>query len=173
MIVKFSYEMPGGLAGKAMGRVLEPIVAMSVRHSDVALRREIEARYFDDASEVDEAPVAEAAPFESGKYDRAQWAKKLKRVLEELPDSRPQWDDVVAEAKAMGFDPDWVSGRQRDEFLMLLRRTVADRVVTEAEHRKLELARDLIGIPDAEAEAALPDVVAEAESFFGDKVEGA
>ena len=45
VIVKFSYEMPGGLAGKAMGRVLETIVAMSVRHSDVALRREIETRY--------------------------------------------------------------------------------------------------------------------------------
>lgn len=43
--VTFSYEMPGGLAGKAMGRVLEPIVAMSVRHSDEALRREIEAHY--------------------------------------------------------------------------------------------------------------------------------
>jgi uncharacterized membrane protein len=43
--VTFSYELPGGLAGKAMGRVLEPIVAMSVRHSDEALRREIEARH--------------------------------------------------------------------------------------------------------------------------------
>ena len=41
--VKFSYELPGGLAGKAMGRALEPIVAMSVRHSDEALRRNIEA----------------------------------------------------------------------------------------------------------------------------------
>jgi hypothetical protein len=28
-----------------MGKALEPIVAMSVRHSDEALRREIEARY--------------------------------------------------------------------------------------------------------------------------------
>ncbi len=135
--------------------------------------RAIEARYFDDSGEADEAPIAEAAPFESGKYDRAQWAKKLKRVLDELPDSRAQWDDVVAEARAMGFDPEWVSRRQRDEFMMLLRRTVADRVVTESEHRKLDLARDLIGMPDAEAEDALNEVVAEAESFFGDKVEGA
>lgn len=135
--------------------------------------REIEARYFDDAGDADEAPVAEAAPFESGKYDRAQWSKKLKRVLDELPESRAQWEDVVAEARAMGFDPDWVARRQKDEFLMLLRRTVADRVVTEAEHRKLDLARDLIGIPDAEAEAALHAVIAEAESFFGNKVEGA
>jgi uncharacterized membrane protein len=43
--VKFSYEMPGGLAGRAMGRALEPIVAMSVRHSDHALRHHIETRY--------------------------------------------------------------------------------------------------------------------------------
>jgi uncharacterized membrane protein len=43
--VKFSYELPGGLAGRAMGRVLEPIVAMSLRHSDQALRTHIEQRY--------------------------------------------------------------------------------------------------------------------------------
>jgi uncharacterized membrane protein len=45
IVVEFSYELPGGLAGKAMGRVLEPIVALSVRHSDEALRREIEGRH--------------------------------------------------------------------------------------------------------------------------------
>ena len=43
--VVFSYELPGGLAGKALGRVLEPIVMLSLRHSDEALRREIEGRY--------------------------------------------------------------------------------------------------------------------------------
>jgi uncharacterized membrane protein len=43
--VKFSYELPGGIAGRALGKALEPIVAISVRHSDEALRREIEARY--------------------------------------------------------------------------------------------------------------------------------
>jgi uncharacterized membrane protein len=43
--VVFSYELPGGFAGKAMGKALEPIVAISVRHSDAALRREIEAHY--------------------------------------------------------------------------------------------------------------------------------
>ena len=43
--VKFSYELPGGLAGKALGRVLEPIVMLSLRHSDENLRREIEARH--------------------------------------------------------------------------------------------------------------------------------
>jgi uncharacterized membrane protein len=43
--VKFSYELPGGLAGKAMGRVLEPIVMMSLRHSDQALRHHIETRF--------------------------------------------------------------------------------------------------------------------------------
>ena len=43
--VLFRYQLPGGLAGKAMGRVLEPIVALSVRHSDAALRKHIEAAY--------------------------------------------------------------------------------------------------------------------------------
>lgn len=43
--VVFSYELPGGLAGKALGRVLEPIIMLSLRHSDEALRREIEARH--------------------------------------------------------------------------------------------------------------------------------
>jgi uncharacterized membrane protein len=45
ILVKFSYELPGGLAGRALGKALEPIVAISVRHSDDALRREIETRY--------------------------------------------------------------------------------------------------------------------------------
>ena len=45
--VVFSYQLPGGLAGKAMGRALEPIVGLSVRHSDEALRRNIEAIYAD------------------------------------------------------------------------------------------------------------------------------
>jgi uncharacterized membrane protein len=43
--VEFSYELPGGLAGKALGRALEPVAALSVRHSDEALRREIEQRH--------------------------------------------------------------------------------------------------------------------------------
>jgi hypothetical protein len=133
--------------------------------------REVEARSL--GVDPDALPIAEEAPFESGAYDRAQWAKKLKRVLSELPASRPDWDDVAAEAKAMGFDPGWVGQVGRDEFALLVRRAVADRVVTEAEHRKLDLARDLLEIPDAEAEAILHAVVADAEGFFGKAVEGA
>jgi len=73
----------------------------------------------------------------------------------------------------MDFDPAWVEQCGRDEFTLLVRRAVADRVVTEAEHRKIDMARDLIGIPDAEAVAILNQVVAEAESFFGGTIEGA
>ena len=43
--VVFSYELPGGLAGKALGRVFEPVMMLSLRHSDEALRREIERRH--------------------------------------------------------------------------------------------------------------------------------
>jgi uncharacterized membrane protein len=45
VIVDFTYELPGGLAGKALGKALEPIVALTVRHSDAALRRNVEARW--------------------------------------------------------------------------------------------------------------------------------
>jgi uncharacterized membrane protein len=45
VLVDFTYELPGGLAGKALGRALEPIVAMSIRHSDAALRANIEQHY--------------------------------------------------------------------------------------------------------------------------------
>jgi uncharacterized membrane protein len=43
--VKLSYTVPGGLAGRAVGRALEPIVALSIRHIDAALRRNVEVPY--------------------------------------------------------------------------------------------------------------------------------
>jgi hypothetical protein len=105
-----------------------------------------------------------------GAYDLLQWQKKLKRILDELPGSQPQWADLMAEERAMGFDPGWVSRCQLEEFQLLVRRAVSDRHFTEADHRKLDLARDLIGIPEADAEAILHAIVAEAEAFFGKPV---
>jgi hypothetical protein len=116
------------------------------------------------------APDAAA---DSSAYDRANWHKKLKRILGSLPESEPDWAEVMSEARALNLDPAWVSKCQVDEFMMLVRRAVSDRHFTESEHRKLDLARDLIGIPEAEAEAALHTIIAEAESFFGKSVEGA
>ena len=45
VIVDVRYELPGGIAGKAMGRAMEPIVALSVRHSDESLRKHVAALY--------------------------------------------------------------------------------------------------------------------------------
>ena len=98
------------------------------------------------------------------------WERKLKRILDELPDSRGEWDDLMLEAASLGFNPRWVAQRQRAEFALLVRRAVADRAVTEAEHRKLELARQLLGIPEPDAEQLLHAIVADAESFFGTPV---
>ena len=132
--------------------------------------REIEAIHL--GVDPDELPIAPEEQFEAGEYDRTQWAKKVKRVLERLPESRSEWPDVLAESKAMDFSPAWIKQCVRDEFTLMVRRAVADRVVTEAEHRKLDFARDLLEIPDAEAEGILNSVVAEAETFFGGAVEG-
>jgi len=43
--VQFTYELPGGIGRARARQVMEPIVSMSVRHSDEALRKQIEARY--------------------------------------------------------------------------------------------------------------------------------
>jgi ribosome-associated toxin RatA of RatAB toxin-antitoxin module len=43
--VDFEYELPGGLAGRAMAKAFEPIVALSIRHSDESLRKNVAAVY--------------------------------------------------------------------------------------------------------------------------------
>ena len=60
--------------------------------------------------------------------------------------------------------------RQREEFEFVVRRAVADRVVSEEEHRKIDLARKLIGMSEADAEQILHSIMAEAEAFFGTPV---
>jgi uncharacterized membrane protein len=45
IVVDFTYELPGGLAGKALGKLLEPIVGVAIRQSEAALRTGIEKRW--------------------------------------------------------------------------------------------------------------------------------
>jgi len=41
--VDFGYELPGGLAGRAMGKLIEPFVVTAIRQTEASLRRQIEA----------------------------------------------------------------------------------------------------------------------------------
>jgi hypothetical protein len=118
-------------------------------------------------------PAAMAAPPRTTDYDREQWRRKLKRVLEQLPTSQGEWTALMADAGALDLDTAWVEQCQREEFALLIRSAVGDRQVTLAEHSKLELARSLIGIPDTEAESTLHSIVAEAQEFFNKPIEGA
>ncbi len=128
----------------------------------------------DDATSAGPAdPAALASPVESSAYDRNQWRKKLQHILDKLPASEPQWGDLEQEAGALGFDPAVVAACYREELAMMIRKIVSDQVVTGQEHRKLDLARQLMGIADAEADRMLKDIVTEAEAFFGKSVEGA
>lgn len=45
LTVDFTYDLPGGFAGKALGRVIEPFVAIAIRHTEQTLRRHVEERY--------------------------------------------------------------------------------------------------------------------------------
>jgi hypothetical protein len=122
------------------------------------------------AAPAADRPACDAPTPGAEVYDRVQWQKKLKRILMELPKSQPEWVSLLTEARALGFDAAWIHDCQLEEFRMLIRQAVADRHVTVEEHQKLDLARDLIGIPEAEAEAILHTIIAEAEAFFGQPV---
>ncbi|MBJ8346174.1 SRPBCC family protein [Antrihabitans sp. YC2-6] len=43
--LNLEYVLPGGMAGRALGKIIEPFVAIAVRHSDNTLRKKIEAKY--------------------------------------------------------------------------------------------------------------------------------
>ncbi|MDN5757133.1 MAG: SRPBCC family protein [Tomitella sp.] len=42
--VDFGYELPGGLAGKTLGRLIEPFAGQAVRHTDATLRVNLEGQ---------------------------------------------------------------------------------------------------------------------------------
>ena len=45
LTVDFGYTLPGGLAGKALDRLLEPFVGQAIRHTESTLRSKIEGLY--------------------------------------------------------------------------------------------------------------------------------
>lgn len=110
---------------------------------------------------------------DSSEYDAAQWLKRLKRVLSELPATELEWPELVRDARAKGFGNDWARKAEIEEFRYLVRQSVADGLINEFEHKKLELARSLIGLDESEAAAIVQETIAEAESIFGKPIEGA
>ncbi len=112
------------------------------------------------------APEVTAAPDTRCEFDQLRWRRKLSRVFEQLPDSQPRWHDLIAEVKALDLDPQWAEAALREEFTMLVRQVVVDGAITPHEQRRLDLARHLIGLEEAEATAILDRVAAEADQFF-------
>jgi hypothetical protein len=110
---------------------------------------------------------------EASAYDRSQWLRKLKRVLDELPDSEAEWEPMETEGKALKLGDSWMRMAAIEEFTLMVRRAVADRVFTRREHEKIEHARRVIGLSEREAEAIVDGVIREAEQFFGGAIEGA
>jgi hypothetical protein len=154
-----------------MKRVLSPT---SHEQADVETKKRIRDAWGLDAEE----PSAEATAKDVGEdeattasaYDRSHWKKKLRHLLDALPESQKGWQDLMTEANALELKPEWVAKQQREEFAFLIRRAVSDRVVSEDDHHKLDLARKLIGLSEKEAEDKLHAIVAEAEAFFGSPV---
>ena len=56
----------------------------------------------DTADRGDDSPPPNAARgTNASAFDRAQWQKKLRRILDELPGSQPQWHDLMTDAHAL------------------------------------------------------------------------
>jgi hypothetical protein len=113
--------------------------------------------------EADRSPTR----FDSSSYDWTQWRKQLQRVLDGLPETEPEWGPMMAEARALGFGESAVQDAKIEEFTLLIRRVVADCVLTADEQEKLETARRLLGLTADEAELISQGVVKEAAEFFG------
>jgi hypothetical protein len=94
----------------------------------------------------------------------------LKRIFDGLPASQPEWEALMTEARAYNLDEDWISERLAEEFTLLIRSVVADRVLSEDDLDRIEAARRLIGITESQAETAVRAIVADAETFFGEAV---
>jgi hypothetical protein len=141
----------------------------------------VEAWGLDDQSPTPEfprgAPAATpeemAAPPDTSAYDVSMWRKKLHHLLsEQMPVSEADWAGFTADAQALGLERSWVEQAMREEFTWLVRKAVSDGVVTLEEHHRLDLAKRLIGLSEAEAVQTLHEIVGEAEAIFGKSVEG-
>lgn len=136
--------------------------------SDHAKGAESDRARIRDAWNLDSAPSADADS--ASPYDVEQWRKKLRRIFEELPESKGEWTALMTEARAYGLDAEWIDARLAEEFTQLIRGVVADRVLSEADHERIETARRLIGLTESQAETAVRAIVSEAEQFFGGAV---
>jgi hypothetical protein len=136
-------------------------------------RRLAEAWGLGESGAEDGVPSPDMTTEPVSSYDRRLWSNKLRLLLtEKLPVSRQEWDDVLADGQALGFEPDWIEQQQRAAFDLLIRKIVADGVVTPLEHDKIEQARSLVGLSEAEAEDTLKRVVDEARAVLGREIEG-
>ena len=144
--------------GYVRGRRADPAVDES------ALKRAAEDAWGLD--EADRVPI----PVNSSVYDWTQWRKKLQRILDGLPATEPEFEPMMAEARSLGFGDAAVRGAQIEEFTLLIRRAVADCVMTLEERHKLETAQRLLGLSNDEAELISQAVIREAAAFFGNQI---
>jgi hypothetical protein len=146
----------------------------SSSEKDLELRRRALERWAEAGPETDGGEdVFVVSQHAATDYERTLWRKKLQRILDDLPDSKSEWPDFAPDGDVLGLGDAWIHDRMVEEFTLLIRRVIADGVVTDAEHRKLDMARDLIGLSDSQAEAIFQQAIEEAEAFFGKSVEGA
>lgn len=109
-------------------------------------------------------------------YDGLMWRKKIARmVIEPAEIGRENFQAHLAEiwneSHALGLSPEAIFETAKTAFRNAVRHVVADRVITQAEHRYLENLQETFGLPGEMAARITQEVITEAETIFAAKIE--
>ncbi|MFM7130711.1 MAG: hypothetical protein ACKO0V_15280 [bacterium] len=150
---------------------------------DLAARREREREALrkawhldaDDPVMVDENRYHEPTDPAGQGYDEHLWRGKLVNLCSEINaknDLAGQAKILMGEAHNLAIGPKVIFESAQAAFQSAIRQVVADRHVTDEEHRRLDALRDALGLPDDLAAEILETIAAEASAIFKSQIEG-
>lgn len=121
-------------------------------------------------------PVKEVTDPTGVTYDELMWRKKIARmVIDPAEIGRENFQARLAEiwheSHALGLSPEAIFETARNAFHGAVRHVVADRVITQTEHRYLEMLQDTFGLPGEMAAQITQEVTREAETIFAARIE--
>lgn len=108
-------------------------------------------------------------------YDEHLWRGRLANLCSEIHDRTDLAEQVkilMGEAHNLAIAPQAIFETAQAAFESAIRQVVADRQVTDDEHRQLDDLRDALGLPDVLAADILEKVADEARTVFKSQIEG-
>lgn len=155
------------------GEQTEDLAAQRIRERE-ALRKawNLDA---DDPVMVDESRTPEPDDPTGHSFDEHLWRGRLTHLCSEIhakTDLANQIKILLGEAKNLNIAPQAIFESAQAAFESAIRQVVADRQVTDDEHRQLDDLRDALGLPDVLAADILEKIADEARTVFKSQING-